>query len=35
MIHGFMMMPAAIGAGAQAIEQATRVIRRAFGTLDI
>ena len=34
MIHGFFMMPTAISAGAQAIEQATQVIRRAFGTLD-
>jgi acetyl esterase len=34
MIHGFFMMPNAIGGGAKAIEQATGAIRRAFGTLD-
>jgi acetyl esterase len=35
MIHGFAMMPVAIPAGAQALDQATRAIRRAFGTLDL
>ncbi len=34
MIHGFAMMPTAITAGATALEQATRAIRRTFGTLD-
>ncbi len=33
MIHGFAMMPLAVPAGAAALEQATRAIRRAFGTL--
>ena len=33
MIHGFAMMPMAVAAGADALAQATRVIRRSFGTL--
>jgi acetyl esterase len=33
MIHGFAMMPIAVAAGADALTQATRAIRRAFGTL--
>ncbi len=31
MIHGFAMMPAAVGAGATALAQATKAIRTAFG----
>jgi acetyl esterase len=33
MIHGFFMMPGVLGAGADAVRQATRALRRAFGTL--
>jgi acetyl esterase len=33
MIHGFAMMPMAVAAGADALAQATRAIRRSFGTL--
>lgn len=33
MIHGFFMMPGVLGAGADAVNQATRALRRAFGTL--
>jgi acetyl esterase len=33
MIHGFLMMPAAIDAGQRAIDQVAAALRRAFGTL--
>lgn len=34
MIHGFFMMPGVLSSGANAVDQATRALRRAFGTLD-